>query len=83
MWFLGAATCEIRRDNVKEFFCWAFLNKAEYGEPDEEELDEYVNMLENILQRRIEPGRGTAAPLRLTLDKVEMLPRSLAWYSVR
>ena len=82
MWFKGAATYEIRRDNVKEFFCWAFLNKAEYGPEDDEELEEYVDKLEGLLGRKIEQGRGTAAPLRLTLDKVDMLHRSLIWYLV-
>ena len=82
MWFKGAATYDIRRENMKEFFCWAFLNKAEYGPEDDEELEEYVDKLEGLLGRKIEPGRGTAAPLRLTLDKVDMLHRSLIWYLV-
>lgn len=82
MWFKGAAISEIRRDNVKEFFCWAFLNKAEYGPQDNEELEGYVGKLEGILGREISPGRGTVAPLRLTLDKVDMLHRSLTWYTV-
>lgn len=82
MWFKGAAMSEIRRDNVKEFFCWAFLNKAEYGPQDNEELEGYVDKLEGILGRKIAPGRGTVAPLRLTLDKVDMLHRSLTWYTV-
>ncbi|KAK2470050.1 hypothetical protein H9L39_18198 [Fusarium oxysporum f. sp. albedinis] len=30
--------------------------------------------------RKLEPGRGNAKCLRLTLDKVEMLHRSLTWY---
>lgn len=82
MWFKGAAARDIRRDNVKDFFCWAFLNNAKYGAQDNAELDEYVDKLESVLHRRIEPGRGTAAPLRLTLDKVDMLHRSLTWYMV-
>lgn len=81
-WFRGASEAEIKRENVKDFFRWAFLNT---GDPDpayDEELEEYVREMEKLLGREIEPGRGNAKCLRLTLDKVEMLHRSLAWYLV-
>lgn len=81
-WFLDADTSEIRRDNVKEFFLWAFFNRG--GEPgeDEEELEEYVAVLERQLGREIPQGRGNAKCLRLTLDEVFMSHRSLIWYCV-
>ncbi|KAI9776636.1 MAG: hypothetical protein M1839_009442 [Geoglossum umbratile] len=80
-WFLGAPALEIKRENIKDFFCWAFLNKADYdsGE-EEEELEEYVGEMEKHLQRKVEEGRGNAKSLRLTLDRVDMLHRSLTWY---
>ncbi|KAK7229619.1 hypothetical protein V2G26_001789 [Clonostachys chloroleuca] len=80
-WFRDAAVPEIKRENVKDFFRWAFLNT---GEPDpayDEELEEYVGEMEKLLGRSLEPGRGNAKCLRLTLDKVEMLHRSLIWYT--
>ncbi|KAJ3453231.1 hypothetical protein MRS44_013203 [Fusarium solani] len=79
-WFRDAPTAEIKRENVKDFFRWAFLHS---GEPDpayDEELEEYVGEMEKLLGRKLEPGRGNAQSLRLTLDKVEMLHRSLTWY---
>ncbi|RFU78946.1 ribose-phosphate pyrophosphokinase [Trichoderma arundinaceum] len=79
-WFRDAPVAEIRRENVKDFFRWAFLNS---GEPDpayDEELEEYIGEMEKLLGRKLEPGRGVAQCLRLTLDKVEMLHRSLIWY---
>ncbi|KAH6985552.1 hypothetical protein EDB80DRAFT_767963 [Ilyonectria destructans] len=79
-WFRDAPTVEIKRENVKDFFRWAFLNS---GEPDpayDEELEEYIGEMEKLLGRKLEPGRGNAQCLRLTLDKVEMLHRSLIWY---
>ena len=82
-WFRDAPTAEIKRENVKDFFRWAFLHS---GEPDpayDEELEEYVGEMEKLLGRKLEPGRGNAQSLRLTLDKVEMLHRSLTWYLVR
>lgn len=82
-WFLGAPTEEIKRDNVKDFILWAFFNRG--GEPgeDNEELEEYISIYEGLMGRNIEPGRGTAECLRLTLDRVDMLHRSLLWYFVR
>lgn len=81
-WFRDAPAVEIKRENVKDFFRWAFLNT---GDPDpafDQELEGYADELEKLLGRRLEPGRGNAKCLRLTLDKVEMLHRSLTWYMV-
>ncbi|EJP61372.1 uncharacterized protein BBA_09668 [Beauveria bassiana ARSEF 2860] len=80
-WFRGAAEAEIKRENVKDFFRWAFLNTGEIESVDEDELEEYVREMETLLGRKLQPGRGRAECLRLTLDKVEMLHRSLTWYS--
>ena len=81
-WFLNAPLSEIKRDNAKEFFAWAFLNKSTWTADEDEELHEYVNKLEVLRGRKFELGKGSVAPLRLTLDRVYMLHRSLAWYSV-
>ena len=81
-WFRGAPMSEIKRDNLKEFFCWAFLNKGAHGMLDDEELEEYADKMEKRLGRKLEPGRGDAISLRLTVDKVKMLHRSLLWYMV-
>ncbi|KAH6871131.1 hypothetical protein B0T10DRAFT_523209 [Thelonectria olida] len=79
-WFRNAPAPEIKRDNVKDFFRWAFLNTGEYDPAYDEELEEYTQEIEKLLGRKLEPGRGNAKCLRLTLDKVEMLHRSLTWY---
>jgi hypothetical protein len=81
-WFRNAPASEIKRDNVKDFFRWAFLNTGEYDPTYDEELEEYTQEIEKLLGRKLEPGRGNAKCLRLTLDKVEMLHRSLTWYLV-
>ena len=72
-WFKGAQRSEIRRENVKEFMCWSFLNKGEYGLLDDQELEDYTAQLETILGRSLPFGKGKADALRLTLDKVAML----------
>lgn len=81
-WFMDAPASEIKWENVKEFFRWAFLNTGILNTVEDEELDEYVGEMEKLLGRRIEPGRGNAKCLRLTLETVDMLHRSLTWYLV-
>jgi hypothetical protein len=81
-WFLGASANEIRRDNVKEFFLWAFFNRDGPPGEDDEELEEYVVATEILLGRKIEEGRGNAVCLRLTIDDVNIYHRSILWYFV-
>ena len=82
-WFLGAPAEQIKRENIKEFFLWAFFNRGGPPGEDNEELDEYANLTEELLGRKLEPGRGDAKCLRLTLDKAQMGHRPLLWYFVR
>ena len=81
-WFLGAPAEDIKRENVKEFFLWAFFNRGGPPGEDDQELEEYIEATEKHLGRIIEPGRGKAKCLRLALDRVDMLHRSLTWYFV-
>ncbi|KAH7127199.1 hypothetical protein B0J11DRAFT_433640 [Dendryphion nanum] len=93
-WFLGARIHDIRRENVKDFFRWALLNKGDTEKAEvkaeevenlieeEAELDEYVDGVQTLLGHKIEPGRGKAEGLRLTVDKVKMLHRPLLWYMI-
>lgn len=81
-WFLGADIRDIRKENVKEFFLWAFFNRGGPPGDDDEELEEYIGVLERQLGREIPEGRGNAKCLRLTLDEVVMSHRSLIWYCV-
>lgn len=81
-WFLDAPASEIKRDNIKEFFQWAFLNMKEPDPAYDEELEEYIGEMEKLLGRKLEHGRGKAKCLRLAYDRIEMLHRSLTWYLV-
>lgn len=80
-WFRDAPISEIKRDNVDEFLRWAFFN-GHAGPEHNDELGEYLRLTEELLGRKLEPGRGRATCLRLTLDKVDMLHRSLVWYAI-
>lgn len=81
-WFKGAEIENIRRDDVKEWLTWAFFDRDCEGSKDEDEIEEYTLEVESMLQKDLRPGKGTMSPLRLTIDPVDMLPRSLLWYFV-
>ncbi|KAF2257980.1 hypothetical protein CC78DRAFT_480364 [Lojkania enalia] len=92
-WFLGARSAAIRRDNVKDFFRWAMLNKGDsekkqlanqtqQDREEDEELEGYVDGIETLIGRKIDGGRGTAESLRLTVDEVRMLHRPFLWYLI-
>lgn len=81
-WFMDSPSSEIKLENVKEFLRWAFLSSARPNETHEEEVEEYALKTEHMLGRPFEPGRGKAKCLRLTIDEVKMLHRSLFWYFV-
>ena len=49
----------------------------------EDELEGYVEKFEMGTGLKFEPGRANVKCLRLTLDKVDALHRSLIWYMVR
>jgi hypothetical protein len=87
----------LARENVKEFFEWALLNRGTESEDElvrraqedpetkieeEAELKEYVDGMETMLGRPILPGRGPAKSLRLTIDEVNMRHRPVVWYIV-
>lgn len=81
-WFEKAPLSEIKRENVKEFFAWSFLNTAAWGHEDDLELDSYADKIEELLGRPLEEGYGSAVPLRLTLDPVPILHHTLLWYTI-
>jgi hypothetical protein len=81
-WFEDAPLSEIKRENLKEFYRWAFLNTGVANPTDELELEEYVQKFEEYTGHKLEPGYGKARAIRLTLDKVDMVHRPLVWYLV-
>ena len=81
-WFKGAEIKDIRRDDVKEWLTWAFFDRDYEGREDEDEIEEYTLEIESMLRKDFRPGKGTVKPLKLTIDPVDMLHRSLLWYFV-
>ncbi|KAK9428104.1 hypothetical protein V1505DRAFT_316403 [Lipomyces doorenjongii] len=80
-WFMDTPITDIRKENMKDFLRWAFLNSATPDSEYDEELEEYVTILEGRLNLKFPPGRAdNVKSLRLTVDKVKALHRSLVWY---
>ena len=82
-WFNDAPLETIRRENVKEFYCWAFFNRRGWAPDEDRELEEYTDKVEEALGRKLLPGVGTARPIKLTIDPVPIFHRPLVWYMVR
>lgn len=95
-WFHNAALSDIRRDNLREFFLWAFLDEDLDALSSSstavaqqrmavllEEVDGYIAALETRLGHLFASGRShRAKSLRLNLDPVVTAYRGLAWYLV-
>lgn len=85
LWAQGADIHNIKRDNARDFFLWAFFDRDHAGPVDDdisEELDGYITKTEALLGRPLAPGRGNVEPLRLTLDTIHYQYRSYIWYLV-
>lgn len=84
LWFLGADESEIRRDNVRDFVLWAFFDRAPGQESDEEaaEAEAFIDIIEQKSGRKLQPGRGRAESLRLTLDPIVPQYRSFIWFVI-
>ena len=84
-WFKGARIEDIGREDVKTYVAWAILDRdrAQEEDVDEAEIEEYTREIESMLGKDFLPGKRAAKPLRLTLDPVDVLYRSLLSYWVR
>ncbi|KAG6056042.1 hypothetical protein E4U17_002546 [Claviceps sp. LM77 group G4] len=88
-WFLGADLKDIRHDNLREFFLWAFFDMDMQCQGTEDiaqdvwqELDEYIALTEQQLGLQFREGKGPAKCLRLTLDDIHSTYRCLLWYFI-
>lgn len=89
LWFQTGSVTDVKRDNYIDWLLWALFSTDRQGciagmdSIIDEELNGYMDQIEAISGRKIEPGRNPLIkPLRLTLDPVVMLPRPLVWYAV-
>ncbi|KAI0083186.1 hypothetical protein BDY19DRAFT_998779 [Irpex rosettiformis] len=84
-WFLFAPSHTICRDNVVEWLLWALYSSPcdALVQDWEEELEGYVNTIEQLLGRKLEEGINKDIKcMKITLDPVISLHRPLLWYFI-
>ncbi|CAI6336897.1 unnamed protein product [Periconia digitata] len=79
-WMGGASLDDMRRENLKEWMLWSLFDREGPPGVDEEELEEYVRVVEERLGRKIRPGWGPVESLRLNLQRFAVSHRSLVFY---
>ncbi|KAJ7611720.1 hypothetical protein FB45DRAFT_843771 [Roridomyces roridus] len=83
-WFLPSGS-QVKRENVREWILWAmFASTSEDASPEwDEEIDEYIAVLETNIGRQVDPGRVHGVQsLRLSFDPIHALHRPLIWYLI-
>ncbi|KAG4439499.1 hypothetical protein IFR05_005035 [Cadophora sp. M221] len=83
LWHRGASIESIGRENIKEWICWAFLDIGVGGPDQDDELEEYVDMMEKILPggMKFRSGKNPAVQtLRFSLDPVNISHKPLLFY---
>ncbi|KAJ3372093.1 hypothetical protein GGF31_002355 [Allomyces arbusculus] len=84
-WFFGANPCEVKHDNLKEWFAWAFFNRHlnEMSPEEEKEVDEMADYLEEQTGLYLERGYDPKIKcIRLNLDAKRVKWRSAIFYSI-
>jgi hypothetical protein len=84
-WLMVSEVEHIKRDNVKDFIRWAFF-KPGYthilDQQSEREVDNYTAELEQLMGRKLSPGRMDVKGLGRLLNEAGGSHRSLLWYTV-
>lgn len=81
-WMRGASLEDMRRENLKEWMLWALFDREGPPGEDDEELEEYVEAIEEALGRNIRPGWGPVESIRLNFQRFTISHHSLLYYCV-
>ncbi|KAL5412980.1 hypothetical protein PMIN06_004469 [Paraphaeosphaeria minitans] len=81
-WMCGGSLEDLRRENMKEWLLWALFDREGPPGDDDDELEEYVEAVEEMLGKNIRPGWGPAACLRLNFRTFAVSHRSLTYYMI-
>jgi hypothetical protein len=83
IWFKKIDPALLRRGDIKLLLAWGFLNKSQVVGEDEEELAEYIAIIEKKIKRKFSPGRTGITPCRVSIDILCLQHKSLLYYMVR
>lgn len=84
-WLMVSEAECIKRDNVKDFIRWAFFKPGHMRDLDqgiEGEIETYTTELEQLMGRKLPPGRMDVKGLGQLLNEAGGSHRSLLWYTV-
>lgn len=84
-WFLGAEFSTIRKENMKSWVAWAFLDQdlLLLDKDAASQVDALVKIIESRMNYLFPAGRNDAVKcIRLTLDPVQAAHRPLIYYGV-
>jgi hypothetical protein len=84
-WLMVSDGEGIKRDNVKEFIRWSFFGPGytwKQSLRNEEEVEAYTTEMENLIGRKLLPGRMDVKNLGQLLNESGGSQRSLLWYTV-
>lgn len=84
-WLMVSDAEYIKRDNVKDFIRWAFFKPGSiqgFDQQNEQELETYTAEVEQLMERKLSPGRMDVKGLGQLLNEAGGSPRSLLWYTV-
>jgi hypothetical protein len=82
LWFKGYPLHDIRRDDVKDWLSWAFLNTRCASPVNDAELERYLERTERVINHHFTAGSGKHQAMRPTSDRIKMQHRSLTFYAV-
>lgn len=75
----------MKRGDVTDWLLWALFatRPADALEEWKEELQEYTEVVEDMLEEKLEDGRADdVRSMRLTFDPVEVVHKPFLWYLV-
>lgn len=81
-WMGGASLEDLRRENLKEWMLWALFDREGPPGDDDEELEEYIEAVEEVLGRNVRPGWGPVQSVRLNFERFAISHHSLTYYLV-
>lgn len=82
LYFYGTPVAELSRGDVKEWLVWRLWNQRSGASLDPDELEEYLQYTEDVLQHHFRKGPSEHKSMAVTLDPVRMVHRPLLWYAL-
>lgn len=81
-WFSGAPFESLRREDIKDFLSCNLWNAPNRSPEDDEELEQYLEHTEEVLDWKFPPGRSKHESMKVMFEPLNVRHRPLTWYMV-